>query len=317
MSGLIRLAPMHRRYFISLAFANSLHGQKAVSKPFVSEEACPLLVIAPVATDGFRGHGFLRKPPGSGRFPAIVWLHGGLITQRTELLASYARGVNASRFLAAGYVVAVPTYRSRDVDPQSPVSREDSLAAVEYVKGLSYVDPSSVVVYGCSGGGDLALEVAAAADVACIVAEEPASLLMAGILNAKSPKRGERFTPGDARPIMDDPKQYYTPEYQRMLKTKISRIRCPILVLQGNEDRPEPPINRFNARVLLPELRAAGKSLEVMTYPGEQHCFCFVGAGPDHDAVLKAFGDMDSFARRYISTKPTPIDSALIKQIAL
>jgi hypothetical protein len=42
----------------------------------------------------------------------------------------------ASRFLSTGYVVASTTYRSRDVDPQSPVSANDVAAALEYVRRL-------------------------------------------------------------------------------------------------------------------------------------------------------------------------------------
>ena len=88
-------------------------------------------------------------------------IHGGLATRSAEELRKYTLDVAyPSRFLAAGYAVAVITFRSRDDDPQSRVSAEDSLAAVNHVRRLSYVDPKSVVVYGCSGGGELALEVA-------------------------------------------------------------------------------------------------------------------------------------------------------------
>jgi hypothetical protein len=36
-------------------------------------------------------------------------------------------------------------------------------------------------------------------------------------------------------------------------------------------------INRFNAEVLIPELRAAKKNVTVKTYGGQFHCFCFRG----------------------------------------
>jgi hypothetical protein len=45
-------------------------------------------------------------------------------------------------------------------------------------------------------------------------------------------------------------------------------------------DRREPPINKFNAEVLIPELHALGKMVKVLRYPGEPHCFCFYGSGP-------------------------------------
>ena len=56
------------------------------------------------------------------------------------------------------------------------------MAAVEALRTLPFVDPASIVVTGTSGGGDLSLEVAAAIEVAAIVPEEPASVLMAGLV---------------------------------------------------------------------------------------------------------------------------------------
>ena len=286
-----------------------------VARPEVSQAACPLEPIAPVAQDGYRGKGFLRKPPGAGPFPAVVWIHGGLRTRSTETLKEYALYSPPSRFLAAGYVVAVITYRSRDDDPQSTRSRDDSVAAVGYLRQLPYVDPRSIVIYGCSGGGDLALEVAAATDVAAIVPEEPASVLFTGIFNKAFPKQGERFTPRDARPIVADPKRYYTDEYRESTRTKIGKIRCPILILQGDETSDR---NRFNAQVLIPELRSAGVTLEVVTYPGEPHCFAFYGSGqrtPRPSVALRAFQDADVFFRRHLRTQPTPVDASLVEHV--
>jgi hypothetical protein len=110
-----------------------------ITRPVVSEDISPLESIAPVAQDGYRGQGFLRKPPGDGPFPALVWIHGGLTSRPVESLKEYAVSTpNPSRFLAAGYVVAIITYRRRDEDPQSRVSLEDSLAAVDLVRRLPF-----------------------------------------------------------------------------------------------------------------------------------------------------------------------------------
>src|SRR5262245_44468515 len=108
--------------------------QTPVTQPVVSEASCPLEVIAPVARDGHKGLAILRKPPGRGPFPVIIWLHGGITTFPLDRLQSYARdAATYTRLLAGGYVVVGPTYRSRDEDLQSPVSLADSLAAIEYV----------------------------------------------------------------------------------------------------------------------------------------------------------------------------------------
>jgi dipeptidyl aminopeptidase/acylaminoacyl peptidase len=312
---------LNRRTFLALLPAGLARTQDLVTRPVISEDACPVEIITPVARDGYRGRGVLRKPPGAGPFPAVVWIHGGMTTiTLPELLETARNSANPSRFLATGYVVAVPTYRSRDEDPQSRVSLEDCLAVVDHLRRQPYVDPRSIVVYGCSGGGDLALEIAAATEVCAIVPEEPASLLMAGIFNTKSPKRGERYTPLDGMPIMENPRKFYTPEYQNILRAKIARIKCPILIIQGEENRPAMPINKFNAEVLLPELRALGKIVDVLTYPGEPHCFCFYGSGPrtpNPATALKAYQNAEAFSRRYVATKPRPLKSELIKYVSV
>jgi dipeptidyl aminopeptidase/acylaminoacyl peptidase len=285
------------------------------TRPAVSESASPLQPIAPVARDGHRGNGFLRKPPGDGPFPALVLIHPGLTEWPPDLLRQYtASSALPSRFLAAGYVVATVTYRSRDVDPQSRVSLEDSLAAVEYVERLPYVNAASVLVYGCSGGGDLAVAVAAEKRVAAIAAEEPASILFTGVFNNTSPKAGERYTPQDSAPIFKDSKGHYTEQHQRATRQKIAKIQSPILIVQGDVKTPL-AVNDFNAAVLIPELRTAGKTVQVITYPGEPYCFAFGARATSAASPVKAFQDMDAFFRRHVATQPKPVDAALVSQV--
>ncbi len=297
----------------TLLAAGLMQGER-ISRPVISEQISPLEPIAPAARDGYRGEGFLRKPPGTGPFPAVVMIHGGLVTRPGEELKKYALDVAyPSRFLAAGYAVAVITFRSRDDDPQSRVSAEDSLAAVNHVRRLAFVDAKSVVVYGCSGGGDLALEVAAMTDVTALAAEEPATVYFTGITDKEFPKSGPRFTPADSFPISADPKRFYTAKYQTIARDKIGRIRSPILIVQGDQH----PINRFNREVLIPELQSARKALEVSTYPGEPHCFAFGSPPKSASAALKAFQDTDTFFRRHLNTQPKPIDPTLIAHVRL
>jgi len=311
-----------------LVRAGLADAQSEVTRPVVSEASSPLEVITPTAADGYRGQAVLRKPPGRGPFPAIVWIHGGITTRSLAQLESMARDLaTPSRFLAAGYVFVAPTYRSRDVDPQTTVSLEDSLAVVEYLRNLPYVDRRSVMVCGCSGGGDLALEVAARTNICGVVAEEPASVVMSGIFNANLPKKGERYTPEDGMFMLENGARYYTAEFQTILRAKIAKIKCPILIVQGDVNRRELPINRFNADVLIPELRAAGKQLDIRSYPGQAHCFCSASGLPRPGgsaapaswpaAALKAFEDIDAFCRRHARTKPKAIDAMLIKHAAV
>ena len=155
---------------------------------------------------------------------------------------------------------------------------------------------------------------AAATEICAIVPEEPASILLTGIYNTTIPKAGARYTPQDAAVISTDPKRHYAPEFQKLTRAKLGRIECPILIIQGDVQA----INRFNREVLIPELRALGKKVQVLTYPGEPHCFCFYGEGPrtpHPEIALKAFADMQSFCQRHVPTKPKALDSRLIKLV--
>ena len=143
--------------------------------------------------------------------------------------------------------MASTTYRSRDVDPQSPASANDVAATLDYVRKLGYVATDSIGLIGCSGGGDLALEIATKTQVAAIVAEEPASMMVTGVFNMKSPKAGARYAPPDAFSIVANPSQYYTQEYRKFTQRKLATLRSPILIVQGEETS---PLNRWNAETL-------------------------------------------------------------------
>jgi dienelactone hydrolase len=249
----------------------------------------------------------VRVPPGEGPFPAVDLIHGGLTRRPTEKLREYALSTHPSRFLEVGYVTVVITYRSRDVDPtaQTPLPVSDCVAAIEFVKALPYVDPDSVLVNGVSGGGDLTLESAAQVEVAAIAPEEPAAVLMAGLVVADSSVARQA----------DYLALYRAREDHGEFRAKLARISSPILILQGNHDT-HSGLNRFTAAVLIPELEAAGRSFEVITYPGEPHAFSFY-SNPEYTprpaAALKAFRDIDAFARRFLEVQPVAMDPSLVR----
>jgi dienelactone hydrolase len=296
------------------AAADDKEKKPAATRPKISEEVAPLEAIAPVAKDGYKGVAFLRKPPGKGPFPAVVLVHGGIGQMPSDALKErYALGAWASRYLAAGYVVAMTTWRSRDKDPQTRGSPDDVLATIEYVRKLSYVDPKSIVVNGCSAGGGLALQAASETEVAVIVPEEPALFVFTGVYDKNSPKKGERFTPQDTAPIAADPKKYYTPEHQKRTREKLARINCPIVLVRGDQAP-----HKFILDILLPELRDLNKNVVVLTYPGEPHCFAFESS-PDRTprpwVAENAFEDVAALVRRHLPTRPSPIDPKLVKQV--
>jgi dipeptidyl aminopeptidase/acylaminoacyl peptidase len=242
-------------------------------------------------------------------------IHGGIVRWPSQQLREYALGTWTSRFLAAGYVVAAITYRSRDIDPQSLDAVNDAIAAVNYLRTLSYVDSQSIVVNGTSGGGDLALWVAASTSLAGIVAEEPASSMFMGMITKATPKRGDRFTPEDGMVIHANPAKFFTPESRKLAQERITPIRCPILIVQGEKTS---RLNVFNRETLIPELQAAKKALEIKSYPGEPHSFAFYSTAartPRPAVAAQVFEDVNAWLRQQLKTRPVPIDARLVKLV--
>src|ERR1051325_10616943 len=117
--------------------------------------------------------GFLFKPDGPGPFPAVVWNHGSEKNPGGGPQFDAVAGI----FVPHGYVVFAPIRRGHEMSagryilderdaarglgqgPQTIVrlleteQLDDQLAGFEYVKRLPYVDPSRLVVAGCSFGG--------------------------------------------------------------------------------------------------------------------------------------------------------------------
>ena len=71
----------------------------------------------------------------------------------------------------------------------------------------------------------------------------------------------------------------------------------------------------FNNQVLIPELREAGKRIEVKLYPGEPHCFAFNGRSAEPSNVVRALDDAEMFFRRHLKVAPTPVDPSLFKRV--
>lgn len=280
-----------------------------VMRPVISEEIAPTILMEPISPDGYRGQGFLRKPPGDGPFPAVVLIRGGLVEMLTEVVRRNTLRATASRFLEAGYVVAYIEYRDRSLAPESPLPPSDALAAVEYVKALDYVDANSVVLNGCSGGGDYALQIAGQTEVAATVSEEPATIGIMGIFNSSVPKAGERYVMSDAFPLLQNLGAYYTDEAERLIREHVERIRGPVFIIQGDQLFRGVDLLIPQNEVLIPMLEASGVDFKREVYAGQAHCFALEG---ETQAALTAFQDIDTFFREHLPTQPVPIDGEYV-----
>ncbi len=301
-----------RYYLIEMLGALTLLGfswtnaqtQTKVTVPSVEEKDCPITIIEPVARDGQKTTAVVRKPPGKGPFPAVVFLHGGLTPFPIDELKNRVRRGNLSRFLAAGYVTVAATFRSRKDDPQSPKTLWDCLAVIDAVKKMPEVDPKSVVLWGQSGGGSLALECAGETPLAAIAVEEPATVLLMGMMTAE-----RNFGTKGFKEMMTDPKRLYTPEMEQLTRKKVAKIGCPVLIASGGQH----PVNKANDEIFIPELKRANKTFETILYRGEPHGFS--GGGGSPGAEKKFFEDCQTFFTKRLATKPAAVAPALIREV--
>jgi dipeptidyl aminopeptidase/acylaminoacyl peptidase len=295
--------------FVRASFAQH---RAALTSPVVSERACPAEVIAVPTLDGHQATAVVRKPPGRGPFPAVIYLHGGLEPQPVSRLKgqTLTAAPTLPRFLTAGYVVVDATFRSRGQDPLTADALTDCLAIVGHVKAMPEVDPKCVV-WGDSGGGSLALELAGETLLCAVAAQEPATVLFTGMYTKENLGGGPPFRPDSGRHIMNDPKRFFTPDVQQRTREKVGKIQCPVFIAHSNKH----PINKINNEIIVPELKAAGKTVDVILYPGEPHGFSH-GAGTPQ-AARKFFEDCHTFFRRHLRTQPTPLDESLVTRVPI
>ena len=213
--------------------------------------------------------GYLFKPEGKGPFATIVWNHGSEKDPGGRVQFDSAGTV----FLQAGYAMFAPVRRGHGnsqgdyiVDVTDAAFKSggvagrnqtavrlleteqvaDQLAALTYLKSLSWVDTTRLAVAGCSYGGIQTL-LGAEANVGYRAAFSisPAGLSWNG-----------------------------NPLLQRRLVEAVGKIRVPVMLIQPPKDTSLEP-----SRVLGAEFKRLGKTYTGKIYPSDLppdlqvHCF--------------------------------------------
>ncbi|MDF1814120.1 MAG: prolyl oligopeptidase family serine peptidase [Verrucomicrobiales bacterium] len=239
------------------------------------------------APDGETRNAYYRKPPGDGPFPAIVFIHGGLGEMKKPIMQNQLTdGPVITRFLEKGYVTVMSTFRTYQDDIQSRAPIEDSLAAVKTTAKLPFVDPKRVAVYGGSGGGNIALELAGIAPVQAVIAGEPATVIYTGMLTTGD--RGPRLE------IMSDPEKYFTPELKDRTIEKLKMIEVPVLVLHSDQH----DLIHLNREIFIPMMKQAGVDIQFNLYPGYPHGFYFGTGRADLKVVDAVVRDTIKFLQK-------------------
>jgi dienelactone hydrolase len=237
----------------------------------VSEADSPVQQTWIKAKDGVYIAAAVRKPKGTGPFPALVMFHGAPGGRGMDQLVGWSRGDHGGpvweRFLQEGFVVVVADYRGGPGNVVNTPSStglvtaiDDGITVIDYAQSLPYVDRARVSVYGVSLGGNLAMFMASRVPTLhVVVAGAPAPIWFLGY----------QLPPDGARP--DFAKTAPDPVIS---KQNIAPIKMPILILVGTEDR----LIALDT-VLHDELVKHGKDVRMEVYEHGYHDFVLGNQG--------------------------------------
>ena len=246
--------------------------------------ASALVEPAPVvfsSAGGLRIHAQLFLPPGhrtNQRYPAVLYFHGGSRAQMVlgyhyHRFDYYQKHYAFNQYLASrGYIVMSVNYRSgtgygmlfREAEGYGAAGAsevQDVIAAGEYLRARSDVDPRRIGLWGGSYGGYLtAMGLARASDLFA------AGFDLHGVESWDMRVQFSPFSPLDAAER----------ERVRVLARQSSPIgnvagwKSPVLFVHGDDDR-NVTFNQTVAMVSL--LRQRGVHVEVLVIPNEIHSF--------------------------------------------
>jgi dipeptidyl aminopeptidase/acylaminoacyl peptidase len=116
-------------------------------------EEVPIETVYVPSYDGAYVSAALRKPAGTGPFPAILYLHGGVGGSGMKAAANMLRGRVPEHFHRLGYVGFAADYRRFHFGEDEI---QDVLAAYRLLATYPFVDKNRIAVIGGSHGGYLA-----------------------------------------------------------------------------------------------------------------------------------------------------------------
>ena len=236
----------------------------------ISESVSPVIEVPLKSVDGIDLGFAYRKPGGEGPFPVILFFHGGgEHSNMNRLKQNLKTGAVQTRFLKDGFAIVQSTRRPYWKTQDNPDkvgyfdAVKDATLIINKAKTLAGIDPDRVILYGGSGGGILAIGAASQNELLCVVAGEPATVL----LLAQTTDARER---PDYAQIMQDPLDHYSGEVKRRTRALLEAIDCPVLLLQGDSKN---SLDKINNQLLIPEMKSMNKDISSMRFPGLAHGF--------------------------------------------
>ena len=251
------------------------------------------------SADGWLIHGTLFLPPGGGKHPGIIFVHGGPPRQMLltwHYMDYYSNAYAVNQYLASrGFAVLSVNYRlgigyGHDFNfpanwgPTGASEYQDVVAGARYLQHDSRVDPRRIGIWGGSYGGYLT----------ALALARNSNIFKTGVdfhgvhdwsLDIDNPVWGgtqlKRYEQYDTRAIMKL-------AWESSPDSAIATWKSPVLLIQGDDDRNV----EFHQMVdLVERLRVAHVPYEQIVIPNEIHGFL------RYEAWLEA----DTAAANYLS----------------
>ncbi|GBR05169.1 peptidase [Acetobacter oeni] len=249
----------------------------AATLPFGSRDiALPQPVRFPIP-GGDKGYAFFYAPanahytiPDNELPPMIVTAHGGPTARASEAFLLKVQWWTSRGFAVLDVNYSGSTgfgraYRERLDGKWGVRDVADCVAAARYIAGTGKVDPKRIAIRGASAGGLTVLVGLATSDVFA------AGVSLYGVtdlraLAQETHKFEARYLDSLVGPWPDAEAVYR----ERSPLFMADRIRCPVLFLQGLDDRVVPP---EQARAMVLALRENAAPCALYEFPGEGHGF--------------------------------------------
>jgi len=307
---------------MSKSSESTIDPQHIVITEPVKDSPIPVDLMLVEMIDGLYAPIGLRKPPGQGPFPLVLFASGngggGMAWVRD---ATQNKSWTQEQFLAAGYAVAWLRYRAevdyaydkigkliedrrqrRQLLNRGPLEYEDVISIVDYLKTLPYVAPDRIGYMGMSHGGEMAFKIASEYHgVAAMVASEPAAH---EFLRLK-PDATAHINPATGlldveSMLMRESGKVRARITEDVAKARMAPIKTPIFVQGRNSDELQGIF-----RVCYDLLVELGKDAQWATYEHDVHGFVYVERNPRGsyapDAVqIQAVKDSIAFFDKYL-----------------
>ncbi len=254
-------------------------------------------------SDGTYLPAYLRTPASPPPFALVMMVHGGQAGKESTYGLGRSPNAPTENFVAAGWAVLAIDYRPDPVTPA--LVQADVTAAIAAARSSPLVDPKRFAVLGGSRGGGVLSRLVSRVEVQCAVLCAPALIDLIEISKAVS--RSELVEPMLAKIVAGAEKRYGATMaeiekdparygYDSAL-TEAAQVRCPILVINGRNDKSSPV---SVVKTYADRLRAAGKTVETYFPENGLHGFYFgvPGITPETgEAARRAV----TFMRRYLA----------------